>query len=491
MDLAWQSVSELKAQLDAGDLTSVALTERMLSRIAQQDGAIGAFLALNEDGALAQAGQIDRRRKAGEKLGPLAGIPIGIKDMICTKGLATTAASKILDGFVPPYDATVVERLRQADAIILGKLNQDEFAMGSSNENSAFKPCRNPWNHEHVPGGSSGGSAAAVASGLCPISLGTDTGGSIRQPASFCGVVGIKPTYGRVSRYGVVAFASSLDQVGPLGRSVDDVASVLEVIAGHDPRDSSSIPEPMPSLTGQLRGDIAGVKVGVPQEYFVEAVDTQVQHAVRESLSVLEAQGAELVPITLPHTEYAVATYYILATAEASSNLARYDGVRYGHRTEAPCGHISELYSKSRAEGFGPEVIRRIMLGSFVLSAGFYDAYYLKAQKVRTLIRRDFQQAFTQCDVIAAPTSPVTAFKSGEHVEDPLKMYLMDILTIPASLAGLPCLSQPCGFDDRKLPIGWQLMGPPLEEARILNVAKAYENQTAWHKSRPGEATDG
>ncbi len=485
MDTDDLTVAELIAAQERGDAAAVSLTEAALAK-ARADARLGAWLHLAEERALEAAAAVDAKRAAGEPLGALAGVPIAVKDQIVTRGVPTTAGSRILEGWIPPYDATVVERLRAADAVILGKANQDEFAMGSSNERSAFGVARNPWDPTRVPGGSSGGSAVAVAAGHCPLALGTDTGGSIRQPASFCGVVGLKPTYGRVSRFGAIAFASSLDQIGPIGRTVADVARLLGVLAGQDPRDSTSLPSPVPDYLSALTGDIAGLRVGVPEEYFVSGgIDGDVEAAVRAALAQLEAQGATLVPLSLPHTRYAVATYYILATAEASSNLARYDGIRYGHRTAEPVGDIADLYAISRAEGFGDEVKRRIILGTYVLSSGYYDAYYLKAQRVRTLLRRDFEAAFERCDVIATPTSPVTAFGLGERVDDPLRMYLMDIFTIPSSLAGNTSVSVPCGFDAGGLPVGLQLIGPPLAEARILRVAHAYERATDHHRRRP------
>ncbi|TNF25254.1 MAG: Asp-tRNA(Asn)/Glu-tRNA(Gln) amidotransferase subunit GatA [Deltaproteobacteria bacterium] len=480
------TAGELLAALDAGEVTSVALTEAALAR-ARAGAELGAWLHLAEEQALTRAADVDRRRAAGEPVGALAGVPIGVKDQIVTRGIPTTAGSKMLAGWVPPYDATVVERLHAADAIVVGKLNQDEFAMGSSNERSAFGPVRNPWDPSRVPGGSSGGSAAAVAAGHVPLALGTDTGGSIRQPASFCGVVGLKPTYGRVSRYGAIAFASSLDQIGPFGRTVADVARLMGVLAGPDDHDSTALRSPVPDYLAGLGGDLAGLRVGVPEEYFVAGIDPEVEATVRAALAQLEAQGATLVPVSLPHTPYAVATYYILATAEASSNLARYDGVRFGHRTAERVSDVADLYAKSRAEGFGDEVKRRIILGTYALSSGYYDAYYLKAQKVRTLLRRDFEAAFAACDVLATPVSPVTAFRLGERVDDPLQMYLADIFTIPSSLAGNTSVSVPCGFDGAGLPVGLQLIGPPLEEGRVLRVAHAYEQATAWHRRHPGE----
>jgi len=478
------TAGELLAALESGDVTAVALTEAALAR-ARAGAELGAWLHLAEDEALARAADVDRRRAAGEPLGALAGVPVGVKDQIVTRGIPTTAGSKMLAGWVPPYDATVVERLRAADAVVIGKLNQDEFAMGSSNERSAFGVVKNPWDTSRIPGGSSGGSAAAVAAGHVPLALGTDTGGSIRQPASLCGVVGLKPTYGRVSRYGAIAFASSLDQIGPFGRTVADVAQLLGVLAGPDPRDSTALTSPVPDYLAALGGDLAGLRVGVPEEYFVGGMEAAVEAAVRAALTQLEGLGATLVPLSLPHTKYAVATYYILATAEASSNLARYDGVRFGHRTRDRVSDIADLYAKSRAEGFGDEVKRRIILGTYALSSGYYDAYYLKAQKVRTLLRRDFEAAFARCDVLATPVSPVTAIGLGERVDDPLQMYLMDIFTIPSSLAGNTSVSVPCGFDGGGLPIGLQLIGPPLGEERVLRVAHAYEQATEWHRRHP------
>ena len=469
------TVSTLAAALRSGETTAVELTQATLATIRRVDGPINAWVRTCDEQALEAAAGVDARLAAGEPVGALAGIPVGVKDMICTAGVETTAASGMLAGFVPPYDATVVRRLRDADAIIVGKLNQDEFAMGSSNERSAYGPVRNPHDETRVPGGSSGGSAAAVASGTVPLTLGTDTGGSIRQPASFCGVVGIKPTYGRVSRWGVIAFASSLDQVGPLASNVSDATALLQTLSGHDPLDSTSLPAATPDWSAELGRDVAGMRVGVPAEYFVDGMAPAVDASVRAALAGLEGLGCELVPLSLPHTKYAVATYYVLATAECSSNLARYDGVRYGHRTSEAYDDLADMYARSRAEGFGDEVTRRILLGTFALSSGYYDAYYLKAQKVRTLIKRDFEAAWESCDLIATPTSPSTAFRLGECVSDPLQMYLMDIFTIPASLAGLPCLSLPCGTDEGGLPVGLQLIGPALQEGRILRAAHAWE----------------
>lgn len=468
--------SQIRA-LNDGTTTSAALTDASLARIAKDNPRINAWLAVDIDGARAAAAKVDETRKAGNPVGALAGAPVGLKDMICTRGLTTTAASKMLANFVPPYDATVTRHIREASGVIVGKLNQDEFAMGSSNENSAFGSVRNPVDDTRSPGGSSGGSAAAVAANHCALTLGTDTGGSIRQPASFCGVVGVKPTYGRISRWGVVAFASSLDQVGPLTRSVEDAALALDVLMGHDPADSTSLPSAPESTVAALDRGVAGLRIGVPKEYFGEGCTPDVAEAVREALATYEALGATLVEVSLPHTSYAVATYYLVATAEASSNLARYDGMRFGHRSTEASG-LADLYAKSRTEGFGPEVKRRIMLGNYALSAGYYDAYYLKAQKVRTLVIQDFAEAFKRCDVIAAPASPVTAIKLGERVSDPLQMYLLDVFTIPASLAGLPCMSLPCARRDQGgLPIGLQLISPALDEAGLIAAGAAYERE--------------
>jgi aspartyl-tRNA(Asn)/glutamyl-tRNA(Gln) amidotransferase subunit A len=414
----------------------------------------------------------------------LAGIPLAIKDVICTKGVRTTCASKMLESYEPPYDATVIRRLKAQEAVLLGKTNMDEFAMGSSTENSSFFRTRNPWALDHVPGGSSGGSAAAVAADLCAAALGSDTGGSIRQPASFCGIAGLKPTYGRVSRYGLVAFASSLDQIGPFAKDIHDCAMLLHAIAGHDPCDSTSANLPVPDYSSALTGDVRGVRIGIPDDYFIEGMDPEVEAAIWTAIRTLKDLGATQEKVLLPHTPYAIATYYIVATAEASSNLGRYDGVRYGYRTTRPTD-LLEMYQRSRREGFGPEVKRRIMLGTYALSAGYYDAYYLKAQKVRTLIRRDFERAFEQCDVIATPTSPTPPFKFGEKTEDPLQMYLSDIFTISVNLAGLPGISIPCGFTKAGLPIGLQLIGKPFDEATILKVAHAYEQATDWHRRKP------
>jgi len=411
-------------------------------------------------------------------------VPIALKDVILTQGIRSTAGSKILEQFIPPYDATVTRLLKEAGAVILGKVNCDEFAMGSSNENSAFTPSRNPWNTDRVPGGSSGGSATAVAADQALAALGTDTGGSIRLPASFCGIVGLKPTYGRVSRFGVVAYASSLDQVGPCTKDIHDCALLLNVIAGHDARESTSVDTPTPDYTAGLDRGAGGLRIGIPQEYFVDGMQPEVEAAVRQAITQLEAQGAQVVPVSLAHTEYAVAAYYIIATAEASSNLARYDGVRYGYRAPQ-VDDLKEMYHATRAHGFGSEVKRRIMLGTYVLSAGYYDAYYLKAQKVRTLIRQDFLSAFETCDLIATPVAPTTAFRLGEKTADPLTMYLTDIFTIAVNLAGLPALSVPCGFDQSGLPIGLQLIGRPFDEATLLQAGYAYEQAHDWYTRKP------
>ncbi|WP_257461383.1 Asp-tRNA(Asn)/Glu-tRNA(Gln) amidotransferase subunit GatA [Archangium lipolyticum] len=476
MQLTDLTLLELAAKLASGEVTSVEATQACLARISQVDGKVKAFLRLDEHGALAAAEASDARRKSGNPHGPLDGVPVAVKDIFLTEGVETTCASHILKGFVPPYDATTVRLLKEAGMPILGKLNQDEFAMGSSNESSAYGPCHNPWDVTRTPGGSSGGSAAALAAREVFGTLGTDTGGSIRQPAALTNTVGLKPTYGRVSRYGVISYASSLDAPGPMARTVGDVAALLKVLARHDPLDSTSAPADVPDYLADLEQGVAGLKLGVPREYFVEGMDPEVEAAVRSALKEYERLGATLVDVSLPHTKYALATYYLLAPAEASSNLARYDGVRYGHRTREAKG-LKDMYGMTRDEGFGPEVKRRIMLGTYALSAGYYDAYYLKAQKVRTLIREDFTKAFTQVDALVTPTSPVPAFKLGEKVNDPLSMYLMDVCTLPCNLAGLPGLSLPCGFTKAGLPIGLQLMGRPFDEAKLLRIGRAFERE--------------
>jgi aspartyl-tRNA(Asn)/glutamyl-tRNA(Gln) amidotransferase subunit A len=450
------------------------------------DEQVRAFITVTPDAARAQAETIDKRFAAGETLGPLAGVPVALKDNLCTRGVETTCASKILRGFKPPYDATVVEKLVQAGTVTLGKVNLDEFAMGSSTENSGLFTTRNPWDLSKVPGGSSGGSAAAVAAGMAPLALGSDTGGSIRLPAAFCGLVGLKPTYGRVSRYGLVAFASSLDQIGPFARTVEDAALLLGAIAGEDPCDSTSVPRAVPDYRAALSGDVRGLRLGVPREYFVEGVSDEVQTAVRAAIEVLRSLGARVEEVSLPASEYALAAYYIIAPAEASSNLARYDGVRYGRRAAGATSHV-DLFEKTREEGFGAEVKQRILIGTYALSAGYYDAYYHKAQQVRTLVKRDFDACWQQgFDALVTPTAPSVAFGIGEKSDDPLQMKLGDICTIPANMAGIPALSQPCGFSAASsLPIGLQLMGPAFSEETLLRIAHAYEQATDWHTRRP------
>jgi aspartyl-tRNA(Asn)/glutamyl-tRNA(Gln) amidotransferase subunit A len=451
------------------------LAESFYAKIENDDPNIGAFLTLSKERAMAKAAEMDALAAKGEKLPPLGGVPVGIKDVMVTKGIRTTAGSKILGDYVPPYDCTAVARLESAGAVLLGKLNCDEFAMGSSNENSAWKPVHNPRDLGRVPGGSSGGSAAAVAADMAVATLGSDTGGSIRQPASFCGVVGLMPTYGRVSRYGLIAFASSLDHIGPLTKTVKDAATVLRTIAGRDPMDSTSAEVPVPDYVAELEKPVRGLKIGVAKEYLGEGLDAEVREAIEAAIQKLAKQGCEIVEISLPHTKYAIPTYYIVATAEASSNLARFDGVRYGYRTK-DARTLSEMYRRSRDQGFGAEVKRRIMLGSYVLSAGYYDAYYLKAQRVRTLLARDFEEAFKKVDAIVGPVSPTAAFKLGEKVDDPLAMYLADIYTVTADLAGIPGISVPCGETSDKLPIGLQILGRHFDESTILRIAQASEN---------------
>ena len=466
-------LSRISDALASGASSPEALLEACLARIAALDPKLHAFLRLTEEEAREAARASSRRRAAGKALGPIDGVPVALKDIFCLEGVETTCGSKILQGYLPPYDATVVRKLKEAGAVIVGKLNMDEFAMGSSTENSAFGPTMNPWDLSRTPGGSSGGSAAAVAARLVPGALGTDTGGSIRQPASLVGCVGMKPTYGRVSRFGVIAFASSLDQVGPFAQDVRGVALLLGAIAGHDENDQTSSPRPVPDYAAALSSGTRGLRIGVPREYFGEGLQPEVEKAVRAAIALLREKGCEVREISLPNSPHAIATYYIVATAEASSNLARYDGVRYGHRAKA--GQLLEMYERTRAEGFGAEVKRRIMLGTYALSAGYYDAYYLRAQKVRALIRRDFDDAFANVDAVISPTSPTTAFKLGEKIDDPLAMYLNDVYTVPANLAGLPGISIPCGFDNRKLPIGLQLIGRPFDEETLLRLAHAAE----------------
>jgi aspartyl-tRNA(Asn)/glutamyl-tRNA(Gln) amidotransferase subunit A len=480
------TISELRAQLDGRRLSSRELTDTALARAEALEPRLHAFVGLRGERAHAEAAESDARLSRGERRSLLEGIPVAIKDNMVQAGEPTTCASRILSGFVSPYNATVVAKLRHAGAVIIGRTNLDEFAMGSSTENSAQGPSHNPWDLTRTPGGSSGGSAAAVASGIVPLALGSDTGGSIRQPAACTGVAGMKPTYGRVSRYGLVAFASSLDQIGAFTRSAADSAVALEVLCGHDPRDSTSLAEPVPAYTQHLSGKMSGLVIGLPREYLVEeGVDPEVLRCVREAIAELERCGAKTREVSLPHTKYAIATYYLIATAEASSNLARYDGVRYGHRA-ANAKDLGDMYRRTRSEGFGAEVKRRILLGTYVLSAGYYDAYYRKAQQVRTLLRHDFEQAFAGCDVIATPTSPELAFRLGEKASDPLRMYLSDVYTVSANLAGIPGLSIPCGFA-RGLPVGLQFLGKPLDESTLLRSADSYQRRTDWHMRRPPE----
>lgn len=482
-NLISMTLAELGLALKDKKTSSVEVTKAYIDEIKKRGGEFNCFVTKAFDEALKQAALADARLAKNDKITPLTGIPLAIKDIFITKGIRTTCCSKILGNYVPPYDGTVVEKLKNAGAIITGKLNMDEFAMGSSNEFSAFGPVKNPWNTQYTPGGSSGGSAAAVAAGLSVASLGTDTGGSIRQPASFCGIVGLKPTYGRVSRYGIIAFASSLDQVGPMTRNVTDCAIMLGAIAGHDERDSTSIPNPVPDYTKALTADVKGKTIGIPEEYSGGGCDAEVEKGVMDAIKVLEKLGVRTKKIRLPHTQYAVPCYYIIAPAEASANLARYDGIRYGHRAR-DAAELEEVFKKSRTEGFGPEVALRIVVGTYVLSSGYYDAYYLKAQKVRTLIKNDFIEAFKTCDAIITPTTPTCAFKLGDKIDDPVKMYLNDIYTIPVNLAGLPAMSVPCGFNSEKLPIGLQIIGRPLDEESILNIAFAYEKESGWNTNQ-------
>jgi aspartyl-tRNA(Asn)/glutamyl-tRNA(Gln) amidotransferase subunit A len=478
------TLSELRARLDAREVSAADLVRQAFARLDALDGALHAFLFTRREAALAEAAESDARRARGERRSPLDGIPVAIKDNIVQAGEPATCASRILEGYVSPFDATAVARLRAAGAVIVGRTNLDEFAMGSSTENSCRGPTRNPWDPSRSPGGSSGGSAAAVAAGIVPLALGSDTGGSIRQPAGLCGVVGMKPTYGRVSRFGLVAFASSLDQIGPFGRTAADCAALLDAISGHDPLDSTSLPEPPLATSAALGGDVSGLTLGWLREADAEpGVADGVLARVRDAVAELERAGAKLREVSLPHTRHAIAAYYLIATAEASSNLARYDGVRYGRRAPGS-GSLTELYEKTRAEGFGAEVKRRILLGTYVLSAGYYDAYYRKAQQVRTLLRRDFEAAFAGCDAIVMPTTPETAFRIGEKASDPLAMYLSDVFTVSANLAGLPGVSTPCGLD-AGLPVGLQILGRPLEDATVLRIADAYQRRTPHHLARP------
>ncbi len=485
MELFELTAHALSGKLMAGDVSAREVTASVLGRVGAVEDRVKAYVTVTEEAALAQADAVDQARAGGETLSPLAGIPLALKDNLCTLGVETTCSSKILRGFKPPYSATVVDRLQAAGSVFVGKANLDEFAMGSSTENSAFGPSHNPWDLARVPGGSSGGSTAAVAAGEAVWALGSDTGGSIRQPAAFCGVVGLKPTYGRVSRYGLIAFASSLDQIGPITRDVRDAALLLGALSGHDPMDSTSVDLAVPDYAAALTGDVRGLRLGVPREYFAQGVEPAVAASVRAAIDVLVGLGAVAEEISLPHSEYALPTYYILAPAEASSNLARFDGVRFGHRAARATSHI-DLFEKSREEGFGAEVKQRIMIGTYALSAGYYDAFYLKAQQVRTLIKRDFDRAFESYDLIIAPTAPTAAFRIGE-VSDPLAMKLNDVLTIPANMAGIPAVSLPCGFaptDGMDLPIGLQLMAPAFGEETLLRAAHAYEQATDWHRQR-------
>ncbi len=510
MSLIDSTASELIEQLNSGAVTSVDVTRAYLDRIDSHDGTIAAFLRVNGDEALNQAELLDNRRNRGETLGRLAGLPVAVKDVLVTTEGHTTCGSRILENFRSPYDATVINKLKKSDAVLIGRTNMDEFAMGGSTENSAFGTTRNPWDIERIPGGSSGGAAAAVAASMVPLSVGTDTGGSIRQPAGLCGVTGMKPTYGRVSRYGLVAFASSLDQVGPLARTVEDAALLLEVLAGHDPADSTSINEPVPEYSQTVRQPLKGLRLGLVREHFGEGLDAEVEAAVRRAVAVYESLGASVKEVSMPHSKYAVATYYIIAPSEASSNLSRYDGVHYGHRTDQK-EMISELeaeraelekagdkaglsgldnalvrmYRRTRAEGFGAEVKRRIMIGTYALSAGYYDAYYVKALKVRRLIRQDFDRAFEEVDLIAGPVTPAPAFRIGDKIDDPLSMYLFDLYTASTNLAGICGISIPCGFSSTGLPIGLHLQAPPFEEERLLRGAQMYQDATDWHTRRP------
>lgn len=481
MNLVDKTASELQDLIHKEEVSIAEVTKQAFERIEKLDPKVDAFLAMNKEQATKQAEEMDKTPLA--ERGPLFGLPIGVKDNIVTEGIETTASSRILEGFNPIYNATVVEKLKAAGMITVGKLNMDEFAMGSSNENSYYKNTKNPWNLETVPGGSSGGSAAAVAAGEVPFTLGSDTGGSIRQPAAFCGVVGMKPTYGRVSRFGLIAYASSLDQIGPITRTVKDNALLLEAISGHDERDSTSANIEVPNFAEALTGDIKGLRIGVPKEYFAEGVGEAAKKAVREALTVLEEKGATWEEISLPHSKYALATYYLLASSEASSNLSRFDGIRYGYRTEK-AGNLLDFYMNTRSEGFGDEVKRRIMLGTYALSSGYYDAYYKKAQKVRTLIKKDFDDAFEKFDVIIGPTTPTPAFKIGEKIDDPLTMYANDILTIPVNLAGVPAISIPCGFENG-LPLGLQVIGKYFDEETIYRVADVFEKATDFHEQTP------
>lgn len=478
LELYKLGLTDARSALQKGEIKPSELTEAVFERIESVEDKVQAYVTLNKEDASKQAGEADNNIS-----GPLSGIPIAVKDNICTEGVRTTCSSKILENFVPPYESTVTQRLKDQGYILIGKTNLDEFAMGSSTENSAFGPTKNPWDINRVPGGSSGGSATAVAADACIAALGSDTGGSIRQPAAFCGVVGLKPTYGRVPRYGLVAFASSLDQIGPVTKNVEDAAMLMNIISGHDFRDTTSADVPVPDFTAMLGQEIKGLKIGIPKEYFIEGIDKEIEELVKNAIKQLESLGAVPVEISLPHTGYAVAAYYILATSEASSNLARYDGVKYGLRVEGD--DLIDMYMKTREKGFGAEVKRRIILGTYALSSGYYDAYYKKAQQVRTLIRKDFEKAFEMADVIVTPTTPAPAFRIGEKIEDPLQMYLTDIFTISINLAGVPGISVPCGFTSGGLPVGLQIIGKHFDEETVLKTAYAYEQATEWHTKKP------
>lgn len=482
-DLNQLTLTQASEKIKNKECSAVELTQSVLNRIDQIEDQVQAFITKTGDLALEQAKKVDEKIAKGESVGCLAGLPLAPKDIYLTKGIRTTASSKILENFVAPYNSTVIQKCLDQDAVIVGKVSMDEFAMGSSNETSPFKKTKNPWDLERIPGGSSGASAAAVSADMCLASLGTDTGGSIRQPAALCSIVGLKPTYGRVSRYGTIAFASSLDQMGPMTKDVADTALLMNVIAGHDQKDSTSIDCSVPDYTKALGQSVKGLKIGVPKEYFIDGMQSEVSESVKKALAVYESLGAELVEISLPNSKHAVATYYIIAPAEASANLARYDGVRYGLREKADS--LNDLYQKTKGHGFGDEVKRRIMIGTYVLSSGYYDAYYIKAQKARTVIRDDFFKAFEKVDVIAGPVTPTTAFKSGEKTNDPLQMYLSDIFTISVNLAGLPGMSLPCGFDEQGLPIGLQLIGKAFDEETLIKTAHAYEQATDWHLKKP------
>lgn len=484
MEATFLTIKKASELIKTKELSPVELTKSILDRIEDKDNKLNTYITVLSEKALESAKKAEEEISSGNYRGPLHGIPLGLKDIFITKDVTTTCGSKMLENFIPPYNATVTKKLMDEGAVILGKNNMDEFAMGSSTETSYFGPTANPWDVERVPGGSSGGSASATSASLCLGSVGTDTGGSIRQPASLCGVVGMKPTYGRVSRFGMIAFASSLDQAGPLTKTVEDTAIILNAISGPDPRDSTCANIPVPDYTKSLKNDLQGLKIGIPKEYFVEGMDKDVEEASKKAISEIENLGAEIVEISLPHTEYAVLTYYIIAPSEASSNLARYDGVKYGFRAEG-AESLGDMYFKTRAQGFGDEVKRRIMLGTYALSSGYYDAYYLKAQRVRTLIKKDFNEAFEKVDAIVAPTTPEVAFKIGEKTQDPIKMYLSDVLTIPCNIAGLPGISVPCGFSKDGLPIGIQVLGKPFDEETVLHVAHAYEQNTNWREKQP------